>query len=292
MVRTIHFLTTGIMLALLILVCACSPAKQQPTKTDDSKAVAGKDDSKTDGDSKAVAGKNDSKADEKQDVAKAHHDPDNPPIDCPLRKQGIDPSHLKPFEDVEKYIAFLEREDRKLWQKPDEVIKTLGLKGDETIVDIGAGSGYFSFRFSKALPSGQVIAADVEPEMIRHIHHKAMMEGIDNIQAMIIDAEKPEIPEGADIIFICDVMHHIQDPEAWLKLIHRATRAETRVVIIEFKEGKLPEGPPESLKISKQKLKDLFGKAGFVPATPVWDYKDVLPYQELLIFKHADPKAK
>jgi hypothetical protein len=48
-----------------------------------------------------------------------------PPIDCPLRKQGVDPTHLRPFEEVEKYIAFLEREDRAGWQKPDLEHKTL-----------------------------------------------------------------------------------------------------------------------------------------------------------------------
>ena len=45
----------------------------------------------------------------------------NPPIECPLRKQGINPHDLKPFEDTEKYIKFLERSDRAAWQKPDAV---------------------------------------------------------------------------------------------------------------------------------------------------------------------------
>ena len=59
--------------------------------------------------------------------AAAGHDPAHPPIDCPLRKQGIDPTQMRPFEDVEKYIAFLERADRAAWQKPDEVVTTAGL---------------------------------------------------------------------------------------------------------------------------------------------------------------------
>jgi len=72
----------------------------------------------------------------------AAHDPSHPPIDCPLRKQGVDPAHLRPFEDTAQYIAFLERPDRATWQKPDAVVAALGLTGKETIVDIGAGSGY------------------------------------------------------------------------------------------------------------------------------------------------------
>ncbi|MBW1856525.1 MAG: hypothetical protein JRJ00_18045, partial [Deltaproteobacteria bacterium] len=78
------------------------------------------------------------------------------PIDCPLRKKGVDVDHKKPFKDAEKYIAFLEREDRMKWQRPEAIIEELDLKGDEIIADVGAGSGYFSFRFASMLPKGKV----------------------------------------------------------------------------------------------------------------------------------------
>ena len=94
----------------------------------------------------------------------AGQDHNLPGIDCPLRKAGVDPSSLRPFADVEKYIAFLDRPDRAAWQKPDEVVKALALQGDETVVDLGAGSGYFSFRLAQAVPRGKVVAADLEPE--------------------------------------------------------------------------------------------------------------------------------
>jgi hypothetical protein len=53
---------------------------------------------------------------EPQKTAGHTHNPSHPPIDCPLRKQGIDPAHMRPFEDVERYIAFLDRSDRAAWQ--------------------------------------------------------------------------------------------------------------------------------------------------------------------------------
>ena len=134
----------------------------------------------------------------------AVHDPAHPPNDCPLRKQGLDPAHLRPFEDTAKYIAFLERPDRAAWQKPDAVVAALGLTGKETIVDIGAGSGYFSFRLARAVPEGKVIAPDVEPEMIRHIHHKAMTEGVRNVQAAFAKPDDPGVPAEADLVFMCD----------------------------------------------------------------------------------------
>ena len=111
-------------------------------------------------------------------------EPHVPPIDCPLRAAGVDPAGMKPFEDVARYIEFLEREDRAAWQKPDAVVDALELSGSEVVADVGAGSGYFTFRFAEALSEGSVRAIDIEPEMLRHIHHKVASSGISNIEVV------------------------------------------------------------------------------------------------------------
>jgi hypothetical protein len=69
----------------------------------------------------------------------AVQDHNMPGIDCPLRKAGVDPSGLRPFAEVEEYIAFLDRPDRAAWQKPDEVVAALALQGNEMVFDLGAG---------------------------------------------------------------------------------------------------------------------------------------------------------
>ena len=212
----------------------------------------------------------------------ATHDPANPPIDCPLRKQGINPAQLHPFEDVEKYIAFLERPDRAAWQKPDDVVEALGLTGKETVVDLGAGSGYFTFRLARALPQGKVFAADTEPEMIRHIHHKAMADGVKNVEVVLIQPDEPELPRDADMVFVCDVLHHVPDRAAWLSKVVGEMKPGARLVLIEFKEGNLPEGPPESVKITRAQMLELVTKAGLALAS---ERADLLPYQTFLVFR-------
>jgi len=210
------------------------------------------------------------------------HDPSNPPIDCPLHQQGVDPAHLRPFADVAKYIAFLERSDRAVWQKPDQVVAALDLSGTETVVDLGAGSGYFAFRFARALPKGKVIAADTEPEMIRHIHHKALMEDVANLEAVLIQPAEPNVPSGVELVFLCDVLHHVADRPAWLAKITAAMEPGARLALIEFKEGDLPEGPPKSVKIPRDELVELMSKAGLVLDS---EHADLLPYQTFLLFR-------
>ena len=210
------------------------------------------------------------------------HDPMHPPIDCPLRKAGIDPHGLKPFEDVEKYISFLERPDRAAWQKPDALVSSLALTGNEVVADVGAGSGYFTFRFSKALPHGRVVATDVEPEMVRHIRHKAMTEGVANIEVVLGAADDPKIPAGAALIFVCDVLHHVKDQAGWLSKMFAEAQSSARVVVVEFKEGELPAGPPAAVKLPHDQVINLVTRAGF---TKVGDDAALLPYQYVLTFR-------
>ena len=208
-----------------------------------------------------------------------------PHIDCPLRKQGINPNALMPFEDTEKYIRFFERSDRAVWQKPDEIIKELHLTVSEKIADIGAGSGYFTFRFARAVPEGKVYAIDIAPEMLRHIHHKARVENIANIEVVKASPDDPHVPSDTDLVFICDVIHHVSDKKAWLAKVFSQMRTGSKLVVVEFKEGDLPEGPPEKIKIPKSRLISMIEENSFKLTA---DSASLLPYQTFLVFSKAN----
>ena len=210
------------------------------------------------------------------------HDPANPPIDCPLHAKGVSADALRPFAETEKYIEFLERPDRARWQKPDEVVAALHLEGAETLADVGAGSGYFTFRFAKALPRGKVIATDIDPEMVRHVHHKVLSDGVPNVQVVLADPKDPTVSAAADVVFVCDVIHHVEGQAAWLRRMFSEMKPGAKLVVIEFKEGKLPEGPPEAVKIPKAKLTATLRDAGFALKS---DDPELLPYQTFLVFE-------
>jgi ubiquinone/menaquinone biosynthesis C-methylase UbiE len=204
------------------------------------------------------------------------------PIDCPLRDKGVAHEHKTPFGNTEKYIDFLERQERVTWQKPGVVIETLKLKGDEKIADVGAGSGYFSLRFASALPRGRVYAIDVDPAMIDHIRHRAMADSIDNVEIILASPDDPKVPKDSEIVFICDVLHHVENKSQWLKKIHGEVKKGARLILVEYKEGDLPEGPPEWMKMSPQEVTSNALGAGF---THVSTDNDLLPYQIMFVFE-------
>jgi SAM-dependent methyltransferase len=205
----------------------------------------------------------------------------------PAHRGGGDPH--RPFAESGTYIEHLERPDRAAWQRPDEVVAALRLRGDETVVDVGAGSGYFTFRLARALPRGKVVAVDVDPEMVRHVRRRAEEEGVANVQAVIAAAADPSVDPSADLVFACNVLHHVGDRDAWLGRLFAAMRPGARLVVLEFKEGKLPVGPPEAVKIPAARLGAMLRGAGFSLTT---EDRELLPYQTFLVLeKPAAPRS-
>jgi hypothetical protein len=109
-----------------------------------------------------------------------------------------------------------------------------------------------------------------------------MVEGVTNLAPVIIKADDPQVPGDGDYVFVCDVLHHVRDRAGWLKKAVSEMKPGARFVLIEFKEGKLPEGPPESAKIPRKQLVELVTQAGLALEA---EKADLLPYQVFLVFR-------
>jgi ubiquinone/menaquinone biosynthesis C-methylase UbiE len=93
--------------------------------------------------------------------------------------------------------------------------------------------------------------------------------------------DDPKVPSVVDLVFVCDVIHHVQDQKVWLNKLSSEMKKGAQLVVIEFKEGDLPKGPPVSFKIPKKKLIDMILENNFKLDK---DIPDLLPYQTFLIF--------
>src|SRR4051812_14882633 len=93
------------------------------------------------------------------------------------------------FEDAEHWSSLFDDPKRDDWQKPHEVIQALALPADAVVADIGAGTGYFSVRLARMLPKGKVYAADVEPEMVRHLAARGKRDELANLHAVQSDLD-------------------------------------------------------------------------------------------------------
>src|SRR5260370_36463777 len=69
--------------------------------------------------------------------------------------------------------------ERDRWQMPSEVLAALGLKPGEVVADIGAGSGYFTMRFARAVgPEGRVYAVDIAARVLEYLKKEARKQNL------------------------------------------------------------------------------------------------------------------
>jgi ubiquinone/menaquinone biosynthesis C-methylase UbiE len=156
------------------------------------------------------------------------------------------------------------------------VVTALAFRPDETVADIGAGSGYFARRF--AHHAGKVYAVDIDRKLL-----KMAAEGAPpNLETVLADADDPRLPDRkVDTIFFCNVLHHIENRAAYYEKLKQALKPGGRIVMIDFYKKKLPVGPPERMKLSEEEVTAELAAAGFRPAKKF----DFLPYQYFLIFQ-------
>src|SRR5262249_19798405 len=97
------------------------------------------------------------------------------------------------FEHAEVWAKDFDNPSRDAWQQPDRVIAALELGPRMAIADIGAGTGYFAVRLARAVPDGQVVATDIEPDMIRYMTERAAREGLGNLRAALTPPDDPQL---------------------------------------------------------------------------------------------------
>ncbi len=122
------------------------------------------------------------------------------------------------------------------WQHPEQVIRVLEIQTGQHIADLGAGSGYFTFRLADAVSSaGKVYAVDVDPGMNTYVEKQARKSGYQNIEVIQAQYHDPLIPEdGVDLIFFCNTYHHIKDRVIYFTQVQKYLRPGGRIAIIDF----------------------------------------------------------
>lgn len=185
-------------------------------------------------------------------------------------------------QDSKAYIAMLEDPKRDAYQKPRDVLTALDLKEGEVIADIGAGSGYFSFRLAHHVgDKGRVYAIDVSPDMIIHMNRRIREHQLKNIVTLLVPPDDPLLADSSvDRFFICDTWHHIEKQEQYLSLMRRMLKPGGQVIMIDFHKKELPVGPPIGMKIAREDLLRQMESNGFRHLKE----HTFLPYQYFLVF--------
>ena len=179
-------------------------------------------------------------------------------------------------------IGWLERTEREKEEAPSKAIAALKLAPDAVVADIGAGSGYYTFRLAPLVPQGRVVAIDIQPEMLDFLKKESARLGIPNVQphlGAIDDVKLP--PASLDAALMVDAYHEFDHPVEMLASLRSALKPKGRIYVLEYREEdpKVPIKPHH--KLSEAQARKEFEAAGFRFVLN----KPDLPWQHLLIFE-------
>ncbi|MDX1902769.1 MAG: methyltransferase domain-containing protein [Thermonemataceae bacterium] len=183
--------------------------------------------------------------------------------------------------DFDKLVQRFENSERDSWQKPEKVLAFMGDMKEKTVVDIGAGTGYFAFRLASVAKN--IIAADVDERFSVYIQNKNKEKQFSNISTRKAEYEKPPIQDAeADVVLMVNVYHHIEHRGVYFKELLEKLKSDGELVIIDFKKGDLPQGPPNKMKLSEKQVVKELKKIGFqVDKIDT----ETLPYQYMIKVK-------
>lgn len=172
-------------------------------------------------------------------------------------------SHAKDFTDIHHWVERFEAPERSVWQKPAEVIAALNVRRGDRVADLGAGTGYFSVPFARAVGSkGRVYAIDLEPGMVAHIQRRVKHERAPMIVPLLGSDRAALVPEPVDLLFICSVLHHVAQRARFLASFKASLAEGGRVAILDWQK-RSKRGPPRAMKISASTMIDEMRRAGF-----------------------------
>ncbi|ALO46733.1 class I SAM-dependent methyltransferase [Pseudohongiella spirulinae] len=177
--------------------------------------------------------------------------------------------------------GWLERTQRTHEEMPDDVVANMNLKPDDVVADIGAGTGYFSFRMARQVPQGKVIAVDIQPEMLAIIEQRIQETGLNNVEPLLGEIDNPRLQPGTvDAALLVDAYHEFSHPFEMMQVIYDALRPGGRVFLIEYRaeDDSVPIRPLH--KMSEEQVVREMSVFGLH-----WDDTlDFLPWQHMFVF--------
>ncbi len=144
--------------------------------------------------------------------------------------------------------------------RPRELLQRLGLAPGQVILDLGCGAGFFTLPAAALVgPAGQVIATDVQPEMVLATQQAAAAAGLTNIGTYLTAAY--ELPPGlppVDWVVLAYVLHEVADPRRLLALAKDALKPGGRLLVLEWPQVEGPHGPPLAERLGPAALAALY----------------------------------
>ena len=177
---------------------------------------------------------------------------------------------------------WLERDERDQEENASLAVAKMPLTAQSVVADIGAGTGYYSFKIAQRVPQGKVYAVDIQDEMLMMAADQKRALG-DTIVELVKSTERSvNLPlNSIDLAIMVDVYHELEFPKEILQSLYVALKPTGKLLLIEYR-GEDPTIPIKPLhKTTVDQLNKELQNNGF----KLQQRGDFLPVQHFLLYE-------
>jgi ubiquinone/menaquinone biosynthesis C-methylase UbiE len=166
----------------------------------------------------------------------------------------FDPAKAARLDDPERFETI----------KPDVMWHALGDPEPSVIVEIGAGTGLFSARFSQMAPGATVYAVDASDVMLDYLRaHRPEVAAGRIVPVLSTETQVPLPDQSADLVVMINLHHELEDPGATYAEALRLLRPGGKVLVADWAPRETPHGPPVAIRVHPDDLVRFLETAGF-----------------------------
>jgi ubiquinone/menaquinone biosynthesis C-methylase UbiE len=153
-----------------------------------------------------------------------------------------------------------------MFTNPEKNLEALELKHNEIVVDLGAGTGFYSIAAARLVPQGKVYAIEVQRNLLAKINSHARDAQVHNIESLWGNIEKvggTKLRDNvADAVIISNVFFQIEDKETFIKEVKRILKSHGRILFVDWSDNSHLAGSMETF-IPESQARALFEKNNF-----------------------------
>ena len=151
-----------------------------------------------------------------------------------------------------------------MFTDPEKNLRALGLQENNVVVDLGAGTGFYSIVAGSMVPRGKVYAIEINKDFLGTIKNKAREAHLSNVEVIWGDIEKKEGTKIgnniADAVIVSNVFFQVEKKDTLIEEIKRILKPKGKVLFIDWSES---SGMGNKMIVSKNKAQEMFEKKGF-----------------------------
>ncbi|MBC5992602.1 class I SAM-dependent methyltransferase [Pontibacter cellulosilyticus] len=178
--------------------------------------------------------------------------------------------------------GWLDRSTRQEEENSLRAIDNMMLQPKSVVADIGAGTGFYTFKVAERVPEGKVYAVELQDAFINTLKKRKQELKAANVEVVKGGIKSINLPDASlDLAFMVDVYHELEYPQEMLQAIYKALKPGGKLLLLEYKAEDPDINIRELHKMSVAQVRKELEANGFI----LYKQVDALPIQHFLMLE-------